>query len=255
MASATNPRRTGLALLAVAATAVLVWFGSGLNPLWPLLWFAPLPVLLLADRPARQVAVIAFSAWFLGCLTYVHYFRMLHVPWIVVVTIEALLFTFAVLLYRALLARGEPWLALVAFPALWTSVEYILSLTTSGGTAGSLAYTQLHFLPILQLASVTGPWGVTFVILLFPATLATAWHLRRTARGQALRITVAGLGALAVVLLFGVVRLAEPAVRQPVTAGLITSDIAANDPIVPAGADATRMFQDYAAAARGLIAR
>lgn len=255
MASAISSRRTILALLAVACTAVLVWFGYGLNPLWPLLWFAPLPVLLLATRPARQVALIAFAGWFLGCLTYVHYFSMLQVPWPIVLSIEALLFTGAVLLYRALLLRGATWIALVSIPALWTSAEYLLSLTTSGGTAGSLAYTQLQFLPILQLASVTGPWGISFAILLFPATLATAWHLRRIAPAQARRICAAGLGALAIVLLSGVVRLAEPAVRQPVKVGLIASDIPANDSIVPAGADATRMFRDYAAVAQGLIAR
>ncbi|HEU5350055.1 MAG TPA: nitrilase-related carbon-nitrogen hydrolase [Terracidiphilus sp.] len=255
MASRISAQRTGVALLAVACTAVLVWFGYGLNPLWPLMWLAPLPVLLLVRRPARQVALLAFAAWFLGCLTYVHYFRMLHVPWVVVLSMEALLFTGAVLLYRALLLRGAPWLALLSVPALWAGFEYILSHTTSGGTAGSLSYTQLHFLPVLQLASVTGPWGITFVVLLFSTTLATAWHLRRTARRQAVRIAAAGLGALAVVLLFGVVRLAEPAVRNPVKVGLLTSDISANDSTAPAGADATRIFQDYAAAARQLIAQ
>ncbi|HEX4038514.1 MAG TPA: hypothetical protein VHX37_10690 [Acidobacteriaceae bacterium] len=38
------------ALLAVAATAVLVYCGNGLEPHWPLLWFAPVPVLVYALR-------------------------------------------------------------------------------------------------------------------------------------------------------------------------------------------------------------
>src|ERR1039457_7198071 len=50
MASALNFPRIGVALLAVASTAILVWFGYGLNPWWPLLWVAPLPVLLFAAR-------------------------------------------------------------------------------------------------------------------------------------------------------------------------------------------------------------
>jgi apolipoprotein N-acyltransferase len=37
----------------------------------------------------------------------------------------------------------------------------------------------------LQLASVTGPWGMSFVVLLFPATLALFWYLRQRARRQA----------------------------------------------------------------------
>ena len=46
MASVPELRRAIEAAAAIAATAVLVWFGTGLEPFWPLLWFAPLPVLL-----------------------------------------------------------------------------------------------------------------------------------------------------------------------------------------------------------------
>ena len=60
MAFATDYRRTGSALLAVTSTAVLVWFGTGHYPRWPLLWFAPLPVLLFASRNSwRGTAVTA----------------------------------------------------------------------------------------------------------------------------------------------------------------------------------------------------
>ena len=57
MASATNSRRMSVALLAAATTAVLVWFGSGLFPIWLLLWLAPLPV-LLGNLPRRQSNVM-----------------------------------------------------------------------------------------------------------------------------------------------------------------------------------------------------
>jgi apolipoprotein N-acyltransferase len=58
------------------------------------------------------------------------------------------------------------------------SIEYLRNLTTPHGTAGSLAYSQLRFLPFLQLASVTGPWGMTFLLLLFPSAVTLGWHLR-----------------------------------------------------------------------------
>jgi apolipoprotein N-acyltransferase len=50
------------ASLAIAASSTLVWFGNGLEPWWPLLWFAPLPVLLFALRSSWWSA--AFVA---GC--------------------------------------------------------------------------------------------------------------------------------------------------------------------------------------------
>jgi apolipoprotein N-acyltransferase len=47
MAYAANYRRVGEAVLAIVATAVMFYFGNGLNPLWPLMWIGPLPVLVL----------------------------------------------------------------------------------------------------------------------------------------------------------------------------------------------------------------
>ena len=44
MASANNYQRFAAGLLTIGATATLFWFGNGLNPIWPLVWFAPLPV-------------------------------------------------------------------------------------------------------------------------------------------------------------------------------------------------------------------
>jgi apolipoprotein N-acyltransferase len=85
----------------------------------------------------------------------------------------------------------------LAFPATVVTAEYVRSLTTPHGTAGSLAYTQLRFLPFLQLASITGPWGMTFLMMLFAAALAIGFHLRSTAPKRALRVLAASLGAVA----------------------------------------------------------
>ncbi|MWA04656.1 hypothetical protein F8568_030640 [Actinomadura sp. LD22] len=38
----------------------------------------------------------------------------------------------------------------------------------------SLAYTQADVPPVVQLASLTGPWGITFLVMGVPAALAAA---------------------------------------------------------------------------------
>ncbi|MFZ0933923.1 MAG: hypothetical protein WA015_06390, partial [Bryobacteraceae bacterium] len=74
MAFATDNRRIGVALLAVVSTAVLVWFGTGLNPAWPLIWLAPLPMLLFASRSSWWGAAAAAAlAWLAGSLNLWHY--------------------------------------------------------------------------------------------------------------------------------------------------------------------------------------
>ena len=197
-------KRIVIVLLAMASTSVLFGLGNGLNPLWPLLWFAPLPVLLLALRSSWRTTLLTATLSFLaGCLNMWDYFRMLQTPigvWFTVSSMASLVFALAVLLFRALTRRGSPWTALLAFPAAWVSFEYLRNFITPHGTAGSLAYSQLNFLPFLQLASVTGPWGITFVLLFFSAALALAIHLRKTAPKRALRILAAVLGVVILVL-------------------------------------------------------
>lgn len=258
MASATNWRRYGAAFLAVGSTAVLVWFGNGLNPWWPLLWFAPLPVLLFAPRSSwRGAALTAFLSWLIGSLNLWRYFRVLHAPpsaWVLIFSIAALLFTAAVLLFRALLRHGAWWSALLAFPATWVSFEYLLNLSSPHGTAGSLSYSQLNFLPFLQLASVTGPWGMSSLLLLFPAALAIGLHLRHRAPKQALRIVGAGLGVIVLVLIFGAMRLTLPVRGQRVRVGLIASDTPANVDVADEGSQTDRLFRDYATEAERLAA-
>lgn len=59
-------------------------------------------------------------------------------------------------------------------PVLWTLIEWIRSLGPYGVTGGGLGYTQAGFLPVLQLASVVGIYGITFIIVLFNEAAAEA---------------------------------------------------------------------------------
>jgi apolipoprotein N-acyltransferase len=243
--------KSGLtALLAAAATAVLLWFGNGLDPWWPLMWFAPLPVLWFALRHSWwMTALTAAAAWLAGSLSLWGYFHLLGMPfltWLGIFGVVALVAVCAVLLFRALVLRGAWWSALVAFPAVWVTLEFVRNLTTPHATAGSIAYTQLKFLPFLQLASITGPWGMSFLLLCFPAALAIGLYLRETAPKAALRIVATTLGVLAAVLIFGVVRLATTPRGPAVRVGLIASDLHGNVGVAESGAETTRLFEKYA---------
>jgi len=259
MAFATKYRRAGVALLAIAVTAALVLFGNGLNPYWPLLWFAPIPVLVFASHTLwPTAAVTAFLAWFVGSFSFWRYFHLLGMPPVMVAFIfafEAVVFTLAVLLFRALLRRGALWSALFAFPAAWVTYEWVRNFALPHGTVGSLAYMQLNFLPFLQLASVTGPWGMSFLLLLFPAAVAIGLHLRRAAPKQAFRVAGTGLGVAAIVLIFGAVRLAAPVQGSRVTVGLIASDEPGNVDVAEEGGKTGELFRAYASQAKELAAR
>ena len=218
------------ATLAVLTTASLLLAGNGMNPVWHLMWIAFLPVLLLAAETAswRVAAGGAALSFFLGSLTLLYYLHfVLHAPvtaWLIPFSIASVLFATGVLLFRGLLHRGAVFSAVIALPAFWTVCEYLASFVPANGTAGSLAYTQERFLPILQVASLTGPWGITFLLLLFPSVVVSGFHLRRRRLPQAMLVVGSAFAVLAGALLFGIIRLAAPNSQQNIKVGLLDTD-------------------------------
>ena len=238
------------ATVATIVSAILIWFGTGLEPLWPLLWLAPFPLLLLCLGPRAWPGLVATgAAWFVGAFSFWNYFRVLQSPPTAFLAFAASIsavMTLSAFLFRALVKKGAVWGGLLAVPAIVVSFEYLRNIATPHGTAGSFAYTQLRFLPFLQLASITGPWGLTFLLMLFPASLAIAVHLRRA------WILLASCCVLAAVLVFGSIRLALPQTGQAISVGLIASDAQTG---IAAGNRADDLLARYAGAAKQLAAR
>jgi len=251
MASAVDVRRSLPGIAALLATAVLIWFGTGLDPFWPCMWLAPVPVLLFAlSATWWSAALVAGAAMILGL---VNLWGLLHgalrLPFGALAPLyitEGVMFALATLLFRALARRGALWSALLAFPAFWVAFEWSMNLSGPHGTGGSLAYSQLRFLPLLQLASLTGPWGITFLLCTFPAAVAIAIGLRTQAPQQAYRILGAATAVIAAVLLWGSARLASPTAGAPVQVGLVASD-GPNTAVADEGVPTARLLQAYGA--------
>jgi apolipoprotein N-acyltransferase len=256
MASANRWKQCVLGIAAAAATAVMLWFGNGLDPWWPLMWFAPLPVLAFALRSSWWTAGLAAgAAWFVAGLNlwgYLHRLGITFGGWLAIFGVVAAFAAAAVLLFRALVLRGALWSGLIAFPSVWVVLEYLRNLTTPHGTAGSLAYTQLKFLPFLQLASIAGPWGMTFLLLSFPAALAIGLHVRSREPRAAFRVLAVTFVVLAAVLIFGAIRLGTAPRGPLVRVGLIASDLPANDIVAAPSAETKRLFESYAGEAERL---
>jgi apolipoprotein N-acyltransferase len=118
--------------------------------------------------------------------------------------------------------RLPPAIAVFAFPAAWTALEFAASASPHG-TSLSLAYTQAGLLPLVQVASVTGAWGITFALTLGGSGLAVA-AARRDVRALAVPAAL-----LATVLAFGAWRLSAPVTGSAVTVGLVASDRGAGE--------------------------
>ncbi len=200
---------------ATALSALCWWFGGGIYPHWWLTWLAPLPVLWLAPRVrARSAALSAFVAYTAGSLsawTYLHTY--IGLPWlydVYAMSVSGIMLMLCVLLYRRLLLRGHTLAAALALPTMWVALEYVTNLLSPHGTLTNLSYTQMDALAVIQIAAITGIWGIGFLLLLVPTAIALQATSQASRRS---RVTVAVLTAilLAGTVAYGGWRLQAPA--------------------------------------------
>lgn len=72
------------------------------------------------------------------------------------------------------LGRDHLLLTLV-FPLAYTALDFVLSRLSPLGSIGALGYTQYPDLALVQLASLTGVWGLTFVVAWFAPVAEALW--------------------------------------------------------------------------------
>jgi len=220
----------------LAVSAALFFFGTGLAPAWPCTWLAAVPVLWMAPRVSGKLAFpVSAAAYALGGLNEWRYSRMVIPAWLFVslLLFSAALFGLGVLLFRGRMVRGRFRQAVVVFPAFWVTVDYLVSIISVHGTFGDIGYSQMNFLPIVQIASVTGIWGISFCMFLFAA--AAAMLFSAGPAPPKIRVAVAAAIFLVCVFVYGTWRLAatpgdSPTVKTALLAGTAGDDAFAGTP-------------------------
>ena len=168
----------------LAALSALLLFLSFPNlNLFPLAWVALVPFFIALGRTTNWK-----SAFGIGYLTgflffasllpailllypYANIFATL-VGYLLLVGYTALYFAvFAVLL--RFVPRGSNVLFSLSAACIWTALEWVRSWLITGFPWGSIGYSQWNNLPGIQIASLVGVHGISFVIVLFNAGIAT----------------------------------------------------------------------------------
>ncbi|MDP6439106.1 MAG: apolipoprotein N-acyltransferase [Candidatus Brocadiia bacterium] len=174
-------RPRGLQARRLAACAGLCLAGAGLTcvsfppaDLWPVAWCALVPLLLGALwapswKSSLVLSIGAALVFFLAGLVWVTPVTV--GGWIALSAVQSAFFAMPVVLARRWRRRfpgGWP----VAFAAAWAGAELVRTWAFSGFPWLLLGYTQHRLTGLIQLAAVTGVYGVSFVIVLVNATLA-----------------------------------------------------------------------------------
>jgi len=244
--------KTVLAVLLSGA----MWFAStGVNHSWPLAWFAPLPLLLvLPELGVARAAAAAFAAYALGVSNLVLAYRDMPPVVLLAMLFLALPFTLVALAWRFIERRAHPAITAVVYPALIVSFEYLISLVSPHGTFGSLAYSQAGMPAAIQLASVTGLWGISFAVSLLPSALAVALRGRREPKKRIAGFALAAI-PLALTFAFGWARLASGYLSKPVKVGLAANDDSTRHFAAQSASEAVPVIRAYARRAAALAAR
>lgn len=218
--------------------------------LGPIAWAVLLPLHLafegLSPRRAFWIGwlsgLIAFVGIMFWVVTAMHLYGKVPLPvsYALMVLLSAYLG-----LYVAVYALGLVWLrktvapfAFLGAPFLWIALEWLRTHLLSGLPWALMGYSQYQWLPIIQIADITGVYGVSFLVILVNAALAEIglWTLRRFRRQPEghpvttfpwLSPTAAVLG-VALALLYGLSQLKDipPAVTDPsISVGLVQANI------------------------------
>jgi apolipoprotein N-acyltransferase len=223
-------------------TAAAVGCGSGAlalafpRPEFPLLaWVGLVPFLVLAVTRAPRAAFgwgwLGGTVFFLVLLRWLDYtFRQYSaIPWPLTWAPIAALAAYCAA-YPALCCAAVSWLgrragaglALAGAPAIWVVAEWARGWVLGGFPWGLVGYSQYRMLPAIQIAELTGVYGVSFLVVGVNAALAGLLVLPgRAARRGLLGAAVLLGGALA----FGLVRLGEVTPTPTVSLALVQPSI------------------------------
>jgi apolipoprotein N-acyltransferase len=218
---------------------------------YPLAGVALVPLLLaLRDVSARDAFRLGFAAGLIHTLTLLYWIAHTvstygQLPLALAIGILMLLCAYIAAytgLFAALAVKsgGRPSTMPLILASLWTGLEYLRGNLLTGFPWGFLGHSQFPARPLIQIADITGVYGISWllllingaVLLLILARSGKAWQgiavTRRTAWGWSL----AAMGLLAGVLAYGwrqtarYERLSEaaPAIRVAVIQGNIPQD-------------------------------
>jgi len=232
-------------IAAAVAAGILLRFVAGLNPIWWLVWIAPVPLLVMAIRfNPREARWTVTLAAVIGASGNFHYYRLvMPLPAVIVaIALQTLLWVFLIMATRRVVVRSQAWWTVFAYPVLWVAMDTLMAALLPDGNWGSLAYSQGDILPILQITSLFGAAGLLFLIALVPSALAVGIAYGRALRHGWIAYAVTAL-LLGASIIYGYVRLRSPISGTETTFGIVSIDDAIG--LKASAAYAANILQEY----------
>jgi apolipoprotein N-acyltransferase len=159
--------------------------------IYPLAWFALAPLLVFLygkDRKTAFRAGLLFGlVYFFGTTYWIYhsinkYGSLPLVPSLLLVLLLCLYLSLYPALFAVLYSsylRKTVLPAMIAAPVFWTPLEFLRSYALTGFPWSSLGYSQYNFLSFIQIADITGVYGVSFLLIAFNGAVADIFLIRK----------------------------------------------------------------------------
>lgn len=190
-------------------------------------WIAPI-LLLNYTRKSRPFTGYFVLAITMGVVNQVSFWRfssqnpfniIFYLPFFM-----GFILTMPYLTDRLLLNNFSGIVRTLIFPITYTTVEFIYTSVSPLGSTGNLAYTQTDFTSLIQIASITGIYGIAFLITWFSSVTSFA-ICSENIKALKKEIVVC-LSVLILVITFGGLRLLIPEAANTVrVSGLHVYDL------------------------------
>lgn len=147
----------------LAAAGILFSNGRWIIP--AAAWLAPI-FLLRITRTVKPVYLLPVFILYavLNSIIYTAVVPLTGIAYLLTVTAIAGLFFIPYIIDRIFSKKFTGIISTLPFPLAWTVIEYLSSLFNPYGTWASAAYTQFSSPALLQMASLTGIWGIVFLL-------------------------------------------------------------------------------------------
>jgi apolipoprotein N-acyltransferase len=189
-----SPFRFGLRMAILSG--LLLWLTHPTPGLWPLAWVALVP-LILSVQQAKSIGQATMRGYWFGWAYFAptcYWTGLTIVGWTQSPIGWGALFLLTLLAawFYAFWAGAAWWLSkrttgtwrMAALAAAWVIMEWLRSAGSLTFPWAQVCYTQYRFLPVIQIAEVTGAFGVSFLILLVNASIAEWWQNRKEPQSQ-----------------------------------------------------------------------
>jgi len=186
-------------LLAVCSGVLLFCSFPSIN-FFPLAWVSLVPLLFVlacADdwKAAFRIGYVSGLVFFAGLLIAIALLYPYANIWTTALGYLLLVgYTALYIALFALLVYRLPWQSGILYPLsvalIWVSLEWVRGWLLTGFPWGFIGYSQWNYLPGIQIASLTGVYGVSFVIVFFNAGIVTLIRNRRAWRKEVVAFAV-----------------------------------------------------------------